>query len=64
MKKRREINKIRTDWLEAQIAYHAFQGNVVSESLLRELCVTINAPIDEEEISKRVELYRKIDEEE
>lgn len=63
MQKRREINSIRTDYLETWIAHYWAIGDYDACEVLEKIARDIRAPIDEQKIEKdkklREEFYKK-----
>ena len=51
--KRKEVNEVRTDYLEAQIAYYEARQEWAAVDALRNLARHIGAPIDETAIAAR-----------
>jgi len=64
MSERREINKVRTDYLEKTIAMYIFRGEIEAANAIKKLAQEINAPIYEKDIKDRIAFYKKIEEQE
>lgn len=60
-KRRREINRIRTDALELRIAWYIFTGQYEYAQAITDLAREMGAPIDDNWIKARVKRYREID---
>lgn len=61
MIRRRELNRVRTDKLEQMIVNYEFRGQHDAAAAIRRLAEEIGAPVDEKEISQRIEAYKRID---
>jgi len=59
MKRRRMINRIRTDSLELKIAHYRALGNYDAAAAIEALAHSISAPISEEEIAREAKARRR-----
>ena len=56
--KRKEVNEVRTGYLEAQIAHHEARQEWAAVDALRNLARHIDAPIDEDQVKHWLEIAR------
>ncbi len=60
MSKKRQINEIRTDYIEGKIAFYTVTKNFEAIAILEMVAIHINAPIDYVEIDDQVSRIKAI----